>query len=159
MGEQGRTFERDDDNLFATVPAPLFDVVKGMYQDACIDDDEICVLVCHAVGRPAGFLLMTELLFRVVSLPICVVFLGVFLTGWLARLGTMDDAGTATVRIVVGDAHVGLLVTTISPVSSGAVRDGLFKLFDLMAEESGTESAGHGELIGRGCRGRSLGTG
>jgi len=32
-------FERDDDNFFAAVPAPLFDLVECVDEDACVDDD------------------------------------------------------------------------------------------------------------------------
>ena len=152
MGEQGRTFERDDDNLFTTFPAPLFDVVQCMDEDACIDDDEICILVRRTVARLAWFLLFPVPVFWLVSLSVGVVFLGLFLGGWGARPCSVGEGCAAVIR------GVRLWLTSISPVPRGrAASDGLFELFDLMAEECGTESAGHGELVGRGCCGRSLG--
>jgi hypothetical protein len=49
-----KKLERDDDNLLAAVPAPLFDLVECMDEDACVDEDEICVLVRDAVACPAA---------------------------------------------------------------------------------------------------------
>lgn len=154
-GEQARTFEGDDDDFFTTLPAPLFDVVKSVDQDACVDDDEICVLVGDGVAGPAWLLFVPVPLFWMISLSVSVVSLGLPLSGRGALFGAVGDGGAAAIR---AGTQVGLVLASISPVPrGGAAGNRLFELFDLVAEECGTKSAGHGELVWRGCRGRSLG--
>ena len=127
-----------------------------MHQDACVDDDEICVLVRYTVTQLAWF--FPILWFWMISLLVKVLFLGLFLTQRRAGLYPMSDDGAAATGVGVGYAQFGLWLTSISPIPRrGAAGDRLFELFDLMAKECGTESAGHGEFVGCGRRGRPLG--
>lgn len=152
MGEQRRTFEWNDDNLPATILAPLFDLVECMYQDACVDNNEICVLVRRAVVHLAWPVIFPVLWFRLV--PLLVVLL---LRLLVTRSRTGLDDGPVAMGVGMGDAEVGLWLTSISPISRcGPAGDRLFELFDLMGKKCGPESAGHGELVGSGGCGRSL---
>lgn len=129
-----------------------------MDQDTGIDDDEIRILVRHTVARLAWFFLFPVFRFWMVSLSVDIVLPGLFLTRCVAGLCAMGDDAAAAIRVGMGHSQVGLWLTSISPISGcRAASDRLFELFDLMAEKSGAESAGHGKFVGGGCRGRPLG--
>jgi hypothetical protein len=144
-----RTFERDDDYLLLSIPAPLLDLSERIDKHACIDDDDIGLLVSRLLdivgaASPRGG--WTVFLLVLVLLRVCG--------------GDPDTANGELPTLRIGR---GLLVWTgaIPPIVAVAVvvarrrrargcRDGLFELFDLVGEESSAERAGHSDLVRRG---------
>ena len=143
------TFEGDNDYFLLPIAAPLLELSECVDEDACVDDDDICVLLLDAAFARVEILSSTpprtctdrHWTLLLVSL---IRLVGGRVGGSSSKPDSADgELATLGVRV---------LALTISPavvlvvVSRRGSRDRLFELLDLVSEKSSTESAGHGKL-------------
>jgi hypothetical protein len=156
------TFEGDNDNFLLPVAAPLFELSECVYEDAGIDDDDVGILFLNAAFA------RVEILSSTLPRTSTGSHWTLFLVPLIGLIGGRVGSGSSKPDTADGElATLGVRVRalTISPavvvvvsvvVARRGSRDRLFELFDLVGEESSTESAGHSKLARLDTRVRPL---